>query len=158
MSCKTVLNNSIRSGAGSFRQNSIHEKLYSTPSTEEKIKFAGDESKDRLYEPKQNKKMVRVVTVIIYVFSVSLAAIMLSLYYGFFWKAPPYNPTNTPPRRSQITDNVTSNKTACSCVDPHGRCHPTQLPAHPTTHTTNSSHHTLNHNNTLYKHHRYNVC
>ncbi|XP_072388084.1 uncharacterized protein inaF-D isoform X2 [Diabrotica undecimpunctata] len=49
------------------------------------VKFAGDEAKDRLYEPKHKKKIVRVLTVVAYVFFVSLAAIMLSLYYVFLW-------------------------------------------------------------------------
>merc|ERR1712137_1368454 len=43
---------------------------------------------DRLYEPKQNKKIVRIFTVILYMFSVSLGAILLSLYYVFLWKNP----------------------------------------------------------------------
>lgn len=50
------------------------------------VKFAGEEAKDRLYEPKHKKKLVRVLTVVAYVFFVSLAAIMLSLYYVFLWK------------------------------------------------------------------------
>ncbi|KAJ8723881.1 hypothetical protein PYW07_007861 [Mythimna separata] len=42
---------------------------------------------DALYEQrKRDKKSVRVLTVIVYVFCVSLAAIMLSLYYVFFWE------------------------------------------------------------------------
>ncbi|XP_049877781.1 putative transmembrane protein INAFM2 isoform X2 [Pectinophora gossypiella] len=41
---------------------------------------------DALYERKRDNKSVRVLTVIIYVFCVSLAAIMLSLYYVFFWE------------------------------------------------------------------------
>lgn len=49
------------------------------------VKFAGEEAKDRLYEPKHKKKIVRVLTVVAYVFFVSLAAIMLSLYYVFLW-------------------------------------------------------------------------
>ncbi|KAJ8973527.1 hypothetical protein NQ317_014252 [Molorchus minor] len=49
------------------------------------VKFAGEEAKDRLYEPKHKKKLVRVLTVVAYVFFVSLAAIMLSLYYVFLW-------------------------------------------------------------------------
>lgn len=49
------------------------------------IKLAGEEAKDRLYEPKHKKKLVRVLTVVAYVFFVSLAAIMLSLYYVFLW-------------------------------------------------------------------------
>lgn len=43
---------------------------------------------DKLYEPKQNKKIVRIFTVILYMFSVSLGAILLSLYYVFLWKNP----------------------------------------------------------------------
>jgi hypothetical protein len=49
------------------------------------VKFAGEESKDKMYEPKHTKKLVRVLTVIAYIFSVSLAAIMLSFYYVFLW-------------------------------------------------------------------------
>ncbi|XP_066998468.1 putative transmembrane protein INAFM2 isoform X1 [Anabrus simplex] len=49
------------------------------------IKFAGEESKDKMYEPKHTKKLIRVLTVVAYVFSVSLAAIMLSIYYVFLW-------------------------------------------------------------------------
>lgn len=49
------------------------------------VKFAGEESKDKLYEPKHKKKAFRVMTVIAYIISVSLAAIILSLYYAFIW-------------------------------------------------------------------------
>ncbi|XP_014247331.1 putative transmembrane protein INAFM2 [Cimex lectularius] len=64
-------------------------------STHNSVKFAGEEAKDKMYEPKQNKKLIRVLTVIVYVFSVSLAAIILSLYYVFFWspKPPPGPPS-----------------------------------------------------------------
>ncbi|XP_066961786.1 uncharacterized protein [Macrobrachium rosenbergii] len=44
-----------------------------------------DEAKEGKYEPKQNKKIVRLLTVIAYVISVSMAAIILSLYYVFLW-------------------------------------------------------------------------
>ncbi|CAB4059286.1 unnamed protein product [Lepeophtheirus salmonis] len=47
------------------------------------------ESSEKLYEPKQDKKFVRCVTVIAYVFSVSFGAILLSLYYIFIWN--PYS-------------------------------------------------------------------
>ncbi|RZF47484.1 hypothetical protein LSTR_LSTR007411 [Laodelphax striatellus] len=50
------------------------------------VRLAGDNTKDRMYEPKPNQKAMRVLTVIAYVFSVSLAAITLSLYYVFLWK------------------------------------------------------------------------
>ncbi|KAG8193333.1 hypothetical protein JTE90_022963 [Oedothorax gibbosus] len=50
------------------------------------IRFAGETSRSKIYEEKkQNKKLVRLLTVLAYVFSVSLAAIVLSLYYVFLW-------------------------------------------------------------------------
>lgn len=49
------------------------------------IRFAGDERKDKLYEPKHKQKVVRVLTVVAYVIFVSMAAILLSLYYTFLW-------------------------------------------------------------------------
>lgn len=64
------------------------------------VKFAGDEAKDKMYEPKDKKKAMRVLTVIAYVFSVSLAAIMLSMYYLFLWqpqKSTVAHVSNTPP-------------------------------------------------------------
>lgn len=52
---------------------------------EEKIKLAKDDSVEKLYESKKNQRTVRVLTVCAYVFSVSLAAIILSAYYVFLW-------------------------------------------------------------------------
>ncbi|XP_020298133.1 uncharacterized protein LOC109862477 [Pseudomyrmex gracilis] len=54
-------------------------------STTNEVRFAGDGRKDKLYEPKHKQKLVRVLTVIAYVIFVSLAAILLSLYYTFVW-------------------------------------------------------------------------
>ncbi|KAG5890150.1 hypothetical protein JTB14_010167 [Gonioctena quinquepunctata] len=77
------------------------------------VKLAGEEAKDRLYEPKHKKKLVRVLTVIAYVFFVSLAAIMLSLYYVFLWngdqKIAARYVTSTPRRQgfyAQNCDNI----------------------------------------------------
>jgi hypothetical protein len=61
------------------------------------VKFAGEESKDRMYEPKHTKKLVRVLTVVAYVFSVSLAAIMLSFYYVFLWNPKDIHHRNVHP-------------------------------------------------------------
>ncbi|KAL0819604.1 hypothetical protein ABMA28_007689 [Loxostege sticticalis] len=71
MSGKSCTSGSMRSCAGSVRLGTAsgHEVVL-----------------DALYERKRDKKSVRVLTVIIYVFCVSLAAIMLSLYYVFFWE------------------------------------------------------------------------
>ncbi|KAK6638562.1 hypothetical protein RUM43_006829 [Polyplax serrata] len=49
------------------------------------IKFAGNDNKVKMYEPKHRRKLVRVLTVVAYVFSVSLAAIILSLFYMFIY-------------------------------------------------------------------------
>ncbi|CAG4957549.1 unnamed protein product [Colias eurytheme] len=71
MSAKSYTTGSMRSCAGSVRLGTAagHEVVL-----------------DALYDRKRDKKSVRVLTVIIYVFCVSLAAIMLSLYYVFFWE------------------------------------------------------------------------
>lgn len=53
--------------------------------TEEKIMLAREDKDHQLYEPKPNKKAIRILTVAAYMLCVSLAAIMLSLYYVFFW-------------------------------------------------------------------------
>lgn len=45
---------------------------------------------DDLFQPKKTPKAVRVLTVLAYVLSVSMAAILLSLYYLFMWKAHPH--------------------------------------------------------------------
>lgn len=55
-------------------------------SQEEKVKLAKDDSVDRLYESKQNQRTIRVLTVCMYVLCVSLAAIILSVYYIFLWE------------------------------------------------------------------------
>lgn len=65
-------------------------------SSSNNVKLAGEEAVGKMYESKQNRKLIRVLTVIIYVFSVSLAAIILSLYYMFFWQPQPRNSTHTP--------------------------------------------------------------
>ncbi|XP_037072350.1 putative transmembrane protein INAFM2 [Pollicipes pollicipes] len=52
----------------------------------EEPRGSADDKSDRLYQqPRQNIKIVRILTVLGYVFCVSSAAIMLSLYYVFLW-------------------------------------------------------------------------
>jgi len=56
----------------------------------------GAEGEDNdLYEPKQNKKIWRILTVLVYVFTVSFGAILLSLYYLFLWNPYKDAPTGT---------------------------------------------------------------
>uniref|UniRef100_T1DIR9 Putative inaf-d n=1 Tax=Psorophora albipes TaxID=869069 RepID=T1DIR9_9DIPT len=69
---------------------------------EEKIKLAGEDSKDRLYEAKQNQKAIRILTVAAYVLCVSLVAIMLSLYYIFLWDPR----TNQLMAKTQTVDSI----------------------------------------------------
>lgn len=55
--------------------------------TDEKgsVTDSSDPSRPTLSSRKRHKKMVRLLTVMAYVFSVSLGAIVLSLYYVFLW-------------------------------------------------------------------------
>lgn len=47
----------------------------------------GDDGRD-MYRPKNVSTLVRVLTVTAYLLSVSMAAILLSVYYVFVWKSP----------------------------------------------------------------------
>ncbi|XP_063628054.1 uncharacterized protein LOC134799551 isoform X1 [Cydia splendana] len=72
---------------------------------------------DALYERKRDKKSMRVLTVIIYVFCVSLAAIMLSLYYVFFWE--PSKDAQYAQRKVSHTVDQTSTTPMPTCLMPH---------------------------------------
>ncbi len=52
------------------------------------VKMPGEDNKDRMGVEK-NTKIIRILTVIAYVCSVSMAAVMLSLYYVFIWDPTP---------------------------------------------------------------------
>ncbi|XP_068619239.1 uncharacterized protein inaF-D isoform X2 [Battus philenor] len=54
---------------------------------EESGKDDGDASRD-MHRPKSVSTVVRVMTVMAYLLSVSMAAILLSVYYVFVWKSP----------------------------------------------------------------------
>lgn len=107
MSGKSYTSGSMRSCAGSARLGAAagHEVVL-----------------DALYERKRDKKSVRVLTVIIYVFCVSLAAIMLSLYYVFFWE-----PKDAQYAQRKVSNTVTpqiSTTPMPTCFMPHtGRSH-----------------------------------
>lgn len=60
-------------------------KRESKSSAPNEIRFAGDERKNKLYEPKHRQRLIRVLTVVAYVIVVSSVAILLSLYYTFIW-------------------------------------------------------------------------
>ncbi|CAG9132884.1 unnamed protein product [Plutella xylostella] len=72
---------------------------------------------DSLYERKGDNKSVRVLTVLVYVFCVSLAAIMLSLYYVFFWE-----PKDAPYAQRKVAHTVekqTSTTPLPTCLMPY---------------------------------------
>lgn len=76
------------------------------------VKLAGEESKDKLYEPKHRQKLVRVLTVVAYVISVSLAAIILSLYYMYLWD-PRDHPSNVTIKAIAANRTTTGKKEGC---------------------------------------------
>jgi hypothetical protein len=91
---------------GSETQQIPSDMRYSTAETA---------TKDKLYGPKKVRRIVRVLTVMAYVLSVSLAAIMLSLYYVFLWdpKIPevaegrvPQALTDREPHRNVVCSNA----------------------------------------------------
>ena len=53
-----------------------------------KYDLCADEVEVEIYEPKPNKKILQILTVLLYMFSVSLPAILLSTYYVFLWQNP----------------------------------------------------------------------
>lgn len=61
---------------------------------------------------KTNKKWVRLATVFAYVLSVSLAAIILAIYYSLIWK--PAGSTGNSPKPNSTSSNSSSNTSAIS--------------------------------------------
>lgn len=53
--------------------------------------ISGDVNKESIYEPKTKPKIIRVLTVLAYILSVSMAAILLSVYYVFVWDGNQHN-------------------------------------------------------------------
>ena len=61
-------------------------KSVSNPSgSRSEIHYPGVQNPSRIYDSKKNRKIVRIMTVMAYMFAVSLAAIVLSIYYAFLW-------------------------------------------------------------------------
>ena len=78
------------SGAGSVDINSNGTMFSGSPEAKESIASRSEanypiiDSHSGIWDARRNKKLLRFVTVIAYIFFVSLAAIVLSLYYYFF--------------------------------------------------------------------------
>ena len=64
--------------------------------------YTGDKNKTKM-AAKTNKKWVRLATVLAYVLSVSLAAIVLAIYYSLMWK--PHIELSTTPKPSQAPES-----------------------------------------------------
>lgn len=67
-------------------------------STEDGI--SSEAKENGIYEPKEKPKLIRVLTVLAYMLSVSMAAILLSIYYVFMWDAHPHLGSRTQPLRA----------------------------------------------------------
>lgn len=73
-----------------------------------------------LYKQKPVSKAVRVLTVLAYLLSVSLAAILLSVYYVCVWKSPDLPPLNgTDPATSRLSARPPSLADYASSGDSH---------------------------------------
>lgn len=84
---------------------------------EEKIKLAKDDSVEKLYESKKNQRTVRVVTVLAYCLTVSMAAIILSTYYVFIW-----NPKHLRNNGTYLNQQFTPlSRVTCGCYFKHVR-------------------------------------
>lgn len=106
MSGKSYASGSVRSCAGSVRLGA-----HTASASGHEVVL------DALYERKRDKKTVRVLTVIIYVFCVSLAAIMLSLYYVFFWE--PKDAQYAQRKVLNTVERQTSTTPMPTCFMPH---------------------------------------
>lgn len=65
---------------------------------------------------KTNKKWVRLATVFAYVLSVSLAAIILAIYYSLIWKPTSASSSTEKPREVTPTANISTNFSTSSNV------------------------------------------
>lgn len=63
-----------------------------------------------LSESKNTSKCVRVLTVLAYILSVSMAAILLSLYYVFLWKPVASDPEKGPETPMAYMDQIESTR------------------------------------------------
>lgn len=59
-------------------------------SSQEDLSDATEVPRGDVFQPKQKPKAIRVLTVMAYILSVSMAAILLSIYYIFMWEGRPH--------------------------------------------------------------------
>ena len=78
--------------------------------------YTGEKNKTKM-AAKTNKKWVRLATVLAYVLSVSLAAIVLAIYYSLVWKPELPNTTTASPSPSDATS--TEHSTPANITEPN---------------------------------------
>lgn len=86
-----------------------------------------------IYEQKAVSKVVRVLTVLAYLLSVSLAAILLSVYYICVWKSPelpPLNDTAELSARRADSDLVGAGPASDAEIYTAGTCHTPEQSSH----------------------------
>ncbi|KAL8602677.1 putative transmembrane protein inafm2 [Nucella lapillus] len=86
--------------------------------------FSSEKSKTKM-AAKTNKKWVRLATVLAYVLSVSLAAIVLATYYSLIWEPELNNPSTTTTTSSgeglmTSVPTVNNNSTGAATTTPGG--------------------------------------
>ncbi|XP_076316580.1 uncharacterized protein LOC143228950 [Tachypleus tridentatus] len=87
--------------------NSMSDSERGTTTVERdgEVKLSNEQNPSKIYETKRNKKIIRLMTVFAYVFSVSLAAIVLSLYYVFLWDPAMDTESETPATPQALVAN-----------------------------------------------------
>ncbi|KAJ8308086.1 hypothetical protein KUTeg_012960 [Tegillarca granosa] len=81
--------------------------------------FTADKNKNKMAS-KTNKKWIRLATVLAYVLAVSLAAIVLAIYYSFIWDPELKTTTNTTQQPPFTTsDGYTSIQTTATTTVPN---------------------------------------
>ena len=96
-------------------QNSTNFR--STSSAYKGPAFAGDKNKNKM-AAKSNKKWIRLATVLAYVLSVSLAAIVLAIYYSVMWTPHSSSDSST---LSPTTASFQDNFSTASAVSESGK-------------------------------------
>jgi len=72
--------------------------------------FSADKNKNKM-AAKTNKKWVRLATVLAYVLAVSLAAIVLAIYYSLLWDPQLKTVTTVPPSGLDVTGDMWNSST-----------------------------------------------
>ena len=83
--CHNSTNLCVQTPVTTPEPKSVSNPSGSGAGSRSEIHYPGVQNPSRIYDSKKNRKIVRIMTVLAYMFAVSLAAIVLSLYYAFLW-------------------------------------------------------------------------